>query len=96
MHLLNSNVNIRHTRMTSLTLFLRGCSLPSLLRPMLPSVGGFAIFSDFIRMLGFFQTDYCDYSSSPLILLFLHPGFLVFFFFFFFFFCVVVVCLFQS
>ena len=33
--------------MTSLTSFLRGCYryLPSLLRPMLPSVGGFAISS---------------------------------------------------
>ena len=40
------NVNIKHTRMTSLTSFSRGCYLPSLLRPMLPSVGGFAISSD--------------------------------------------------
>ena len=40
------NVSINHTRMTSLTLFLRGCYLLSLLRPMLPSVGGFAISSD--------------------------------------------------
>ena len=31
-----------HTRMTSLTLLLRGCYLPSLLRPMLPSVRDFA------------------------------------------------------
>ena len=35
-----------HTRMTSLTSFLRGCYLLSLLRPMLPSVGGLAISSD--------------------------------------------------
>ena len=32
--------------MTDLTLFLRGCYLLSLLRPMLPSVGGFASSSD--------------------------------------------------
>ena len=32
--------------MTSLTSFLRVCCLLSLLRPMLPSVGGFAISSD--------------------------------------------------
>ena len=31
-------VNIKHTRMTGLTSFLRECYLPSLLRPMLPSV----------------------------------------------------------
>ena len=37
---------MKHTRMTSLTSFLRGCYLPSLLRPMLPLVGGFAISSD--------------------------------------------------
>ena len=37
---------IQHTRMTSLTLLLRGCYLLSFkLRPMLPSVGGFAISS---------------------------------------------------
>ena len=35
-----------HTRMTSLTSFLWGCYLSSLLRPMLPSVGRFAISSD--------------------------------------------------
>ena len=47
MHLLNRyNNNIKHTRMTSLTSFLRGRYLPSLLRPMLPSVVGFAISSD--------------------------------------------------
>ena len=41
------NVSIKHTRMTtSLTSFLRGCYLPSLPRPMLPLVGGFAISSD--------------------------------------------------
>ena len=40
------NVDIKHARMTSLTSFLRGCYLPSLLRPMLPSVGGFSISSD--------------------------------------------------
>ena len=44
--MLNRYVNIKHTRMTSLTSFLRGCYLLSLLRPMLPSVGGFAISSD--------------------------------------------------
>ena len=37
------NVNIKHTGITS---FSRGCYLPSLLRLMLPSVGGFAISSD--------------------------------------------------
>ena len=37
---------MKHTRMTSLTSFLRRCYLLSLLRPMLPSVGGFAISSD--------------------------------------------------
>ena len=37
---------MKHTRMTSLASFLRGCYLLSLLRPMLPSVGGFAISSD--------------------------------------------------
>ena len=37
---------MKHTRMTSLTSFSRGCYLPSLLRPMLPSVRGFAISSD--------------------------------------------------
>ena len=30
---------MKHTRMTSLTSFLRGCYLPSLFRPILPSVG---------------------------------------------------------
>ena len=38
--------------MASLISFLRGCYLPSLLRPMLPMVGGFAVFSDGY----FFQT----------------------------------------
>ena len=37
---------MKHTGMTSLTSFLRRCYLLSLLRPMLPSVGGFAISSD--------------------------------------------------
>ena len=37
---------MKHTRMTSLTSFLKGCYLLSLQRPMLPSVGGFAISSD--------------------------------------------------
>ena len=36
----SDNVNIKHTRMTSLTSLLSGCYLLSLLRPMLPSVGG--------------------------------------------------------
>ena len=40
------DVNIKYTRMTSLTSFTREWFLPSLLRPMLPSVGGFAISSD--------------------------------------------------
>ena len=39
--------------MISLTLFLRGCHLQSLLKPMLPLVGGFAIFSD-----GYFLKDF--------------------------------------
>ena len=46
MHLLTCNVSIKHTRMTSLTSFLRKCYLPSLLRPMLSLVGGFPISSD--------------------------------------------------
>ena len=37
---------MKHTKMTNLTLFLRGCYLLSLLRPILPSVGGFAISCD--------------------------------------------------
>ena len=37
---------MKHTRMTRLTSFLRGCFLLILLRPMLPLVGGFAISSD--------------------------------------------------
>ena len=44
--MLDNHVNIRHTKMTSLISFLRGCYLPSLLRPMLLSAGGFAISSD--------------------------------------------------
>ena len=47
-------MSIKHTRMTGLTSFLRGCYLPSLLRPMLPSVGGFAISSD-----GYFYAYSC-------------------------------------
>ena len=39
--------------MTSLTLVFRACDLLSLLRPMLPSVGGFAILSD-----GYFFVDF--------------------------------------
>ena len=50
-----------HTRMTSLTSFLRGCNLLSLLRPMLPSVGGFAISSD-----GYFLSgNTSKYFSNP-------------------------------
>ena len=40
------NVNIKHTRMTYLISFLRGCYLLNLLRLMLPLVRGFAISSD--------------------------------------------------
>ena len=40
--------------MTSLTSFLKGCYLPNFLRPMLPSVGGFAISSD-----GYFFISTC-------------------------------------
>ena len=48
------NVNIKHTEMTSLTSFLRGCHLPTLLRPMLPRSGDLpsplmAIFSSLMR-----------------------------------------------
>ena len=39
-------MHIKRTKMTSLTSFLKGCFLLSLLRPNLPSVGGSAISSD--------------------------------------------------
>ena len=42
----HTSIKLKHTKMTSLTSFLRGCCLLSLLRPMLPSVRGFAISSD--------------------------------------------------
>ena len=37
---------MKHRRLISLTLFLIGCYLLSLFRPMLPSVGGFVTSSD--------------------------------------------------
>ena len=42
----HASIKLKHTRMTSLTSFLRGCYLLSLLRLMPPLVGGFAISSD--------------------------------------------------
>ena len=50
--------------MTSLTSFLRGCYLPSLLRPMLHSVEGFAISSD-----GYFLLFELPYQLLPFTLI---------------------------
>ena len=41
-----ASIKLKYTRLTSLTSFLRGCYLLSLLRPMLPLIGGFAISDD--------------------------------------------------
>ena len=57
-------VNIKHTRISNLTSLLTGCYLLTLLRPMLPSVGGFAISSD-----GYFffreHLSFCVCASFP-------------------------------
>ena len=56
-------VNIKTTRMISLSLFLRAFYLLSLLRPILTSVGGFAISSDgyfFYFILGLYLSHHFD------------------------------------